>query len=158
VALPDEPGFAEYGQLVPLSRPVFSPDGATAYSVVDVSGDGNLPYADTYAYLYAVDTTATGGTPPTTVSAPTNLTGWPVSATRADLSWSDGSSNETGFAIQRCKGATCTSFVEVGAVGANVRSYSDTSVPGRGTYSYRVRAYNATSVSPYSNRVKVQTS
>jgi outer membrane protein assembly factor BamB len=161
VALPDEPGLAEYGQLVPLSRPVFSPDGATAYSVVDVSGDGNLPYADTYAYLYAIDTTSTGGTPPTTVSgtvsAPTNLTGRPVSATRADLSWSDTSSNETGFAIERCKGATCTSFVPIASVGANVRSYSDTGVPGHGTYSYRVRAYNATSVSPYSNRVKVQT-
>jgi outer membrane protein assembly factor BamB len=162
VALPDEPGFAEYGQLVPTSRPVFSPDGGTAYSLVDVAGDGNLPYADVYAYLYSIDTRTTGVTPPPPtsipVAAPTNLSGRPVSASRADLSWSDASSNETGFSIERCTGARCTSFVAIGSVGANTRAFSDTKVPGRGTYSYRVRGFNAGSVSPYSNRAKVQTS
>ena len=79
-----------------------------------------------------------------------------MSATRADLSWVDNASNETGFAIERCTGAKCTSFVQVATVGANVRVYSDTTVPGRGTYRYRVRATNGSGASPYSNRAKVQ--
>ncbi len=158
VPLPDEPGFAEYGQLVPLSRPAFAPDGATAYSVVDVAGDGNMPYADVYAYLYSIDTKTTGVTPPPgPVATPTNLAARPVSPTRADLSWRDGSSNETGFAIERCTGARCTSFVQIATGAANAQFFSDTKVPGRGTYSYRVRAYNATGTSAYSNRAVVQT-
>ena len=64
VNLPDDPGFEPYGQLVPTSRPVFSPDGTTAYSVVDLAGDGNVPLADTYAYLYAISTTVTAPPPP----------------------------------------------------------------------------------------------
>ncbi|MDQ3782275.1 MAG: PQQ-binding-like beta-propeller repeat protein, partial [Actinomycetota bacterium] len=62
VNLPDEPGFEPYGQLVPISRPAFSPDGDTAYTVVDVAGDGGS--ANPYSFLYAIDTS--GAAPPTT--------------------------------------------------------------------------------------------
>jgi outer membrane protein assembly factor BamB len=154
VPLPDEPGFAEYGQLVPGSRPVFSPDGTTAYSVADVAGDGNVPYSDVYAYLYALDTKVASKPVPL---APTNLTGRRVSATRTALAWHDSSSNETGFSIERCTGAACTSFVQIAKVRANVESATDRSVPGIGTYRYRVRAYNASGDSAFSNRVTVQT-
>jgi outer membrane protein assembly factor BamB len=57
VDLPDEPGFAPYGQLVPMTRPVFSPDGNTAYGVTDVAGDGAS--ARPYSFLYAIDLTPT---------------------------------------------------------------------------------------------------
>jgi|GEM_PF-967498 hypothetical protein len=57
VALPDEPGFPPYGQLFPVTRPVFSPDGNTAYGVTDVLGDGANPYC----FLYAIDLTPAGG-------------------------------------------------------------------------------------------------
>jgi hypothetical protein len=155
IALPDEPGFEPYGQLVPLSRPVFSPDGNTAYVVADVAGDGNVPYGDTYAYLYAVDTTSTG-VAPAVPAAPTNLTARAVSANRIDLAWRDASSNETGFALERCYGAKCTAFVQIATVGANVTSYSDTTLPRSGTYRYRVRAFNTSGNSAYSNWVKVR--
>jgi hypothetical protein len=56
VDLPDEPGFDPYGQLVPMTRPVFSPDGNTAYGVVDVAGDGQ----NAYCFLYAIDVSPTG--------------------------------------------------------------------------------------------------
>lgn len=62
VDLPDEPGFAEYGQLVPDTRPVFSPDGNTAYAVAGVLGDNNS--ATPYAFLYAITIGGSGGTPP----------------------------------------------------------------------------------------------
>jgi PKD domain-containing protein/putative pyrroloquinoline-quinone-binding quinoprotein len=53
VDLPDEPGFSPYGQLVPMTRPVFSPDGNTGYGVTDVAGDGAS--AKPYSFLYAID-------------------------------------------------------------------------------------------------------
>jgi len=59
IDLPNEPGFGQYGQLVPMSWPVFAADGNTAYSVTDVAGDGNAP--NRYSFLYAIDT-STGGT------------------------------------------------------------------------------------------------
>jgi hypothetical protein len=58
VDLPDEPGFDPYGQLVPMTRPVFSPDFKTAYSVTDVAGDGNVK---PYCFLYAIDVAPSGG-------------------------------------------------------------------------------------------------
>jgi hypothetical protein len=155
IALPDEPGFEPYGQLVPTSRPVFAPDGNTAYVVADVAGDGNVPLADTYAYLYAVDTSASATS--TVPAAPTNLTGRAVSAHRIDLAWRDASNNETGFAIQRCYGKNCTSFVQIATVGPNVQTFSDTTVSLRGTYRYRVRAFNTAGKSAFSNWVRVRT-
>jgi hypothetical protein len=59
VDLPDEPGFEPYGQLVPMTRPVFSPDGNTGYGVTDVAGDGTV---NLYCFLYAIDLTP--GSPP----------------------------------------------------------------------------------------------
>ena len=153
VALPVEPGFEPYGQLIPTSRPVFSPDGSTAYAVTDVAGDGNVPYLETYAYLYAINTTL--GDAPTPPAAPTNLAGLARSATQVDLTWTDGSTNETGFLIQRCRGAGCKSFVSIATVGTNVARFSDRSVSGPGTFRYRVRAFNSAGNSAWSNRIKI---
>ncbi len=44
-----------------------------------------------------------------------------------DLSWTDNSSSEDGFRIERCTGAGCTSFVEIFAADARTSTtYSDT--------------------------------
>lgn len=77
VVLPDEPGFPPYGQLVPMTRPVFSPDGNTGYGVTDVAGDGS----NAYSFLYAIDLTpGTGGgnTAPTVTLSATTATTIPV--------------------------------------------------------------------------------
>lgn len=74
ISLPDEPAFAPYGQLVPMTRPVFSPDGNTAYVVTDVTGDGANPTP--YSYLYAIDLSAglPTNTPPQVVLTATSPT------------------------------------------------------------------------------------
>jgi hypothetical protein len=41
-------------------------------------------------------------------TAPSSLTGTPVSTTQINLSWTDGASNETGFRIRRKTGSTGT--------------------------------------------------
>ena len=67
-----------------------------------------------------------------------------MSSSQLNLSWTDQSSNETGFNIERCTGATCTAFSLLTSVGANVISYQNTALDAGTTYRYRVSAVNAT--------------
>jgi hypothetical protein len=65
--LADEPGFGDYGQVVPFNRPVFTADGSTAYASADVAGDGNA--INQYCFFYAINTTSDNvqvNQPPTT--------------------------------------------------------------------------------------------
>ncbi len=82
--------------------------------------------------------------------APTGLIATPVSGTQIDLTWNDVATDELGYKIERFQGATGP-FVQVARVGANVTSYSDMSVNPGVNYYYRVRAYDATRDSSYSN-------
>jgi hypothetical protein len=90
-------------------------------------------------------------------NAPSNLTANPVSPTQINLSWTDNSNNETGFSIERCEGQNCTNFGEIATVGANVTSYSNTGLTGNTRYRYRVRAFNLSGNSGYTNIVTVRT-
>jgi hypothetical protein len=65
-----------------------------------------------------------------------------VTAAQLILSWSDNSTNEVGFRIERRTGATGT-YAEIATVGVNTASYTDVNLPNGTTYCYRVRAYNA---------------
>jgi len=79
---------------------------------------------------------------------------WPVESNAAQftLSWVDNSTNEDGFAIERATG-TGGAFAQVGTVGANVTSFTDTGLGAATTYCYRVRAFSAAAGnSPYSNQ------
>jgi len=89
---------------------------------------------------------------PPVLNAPSNLSG---SAGRGSvaLKWSDNSRNETGFYIERALSGT-SNFVRVGTTGANVKNYVDS--VSKGSYRYRVQAFNATQVSAYSNIVTVR--
>jgi fibronectin type 3 domain-containing protein len=80
---------------------------------------------------------------PTAVAAPSNLSA-SASNTQISLSWSDNSSNETGFEIQRSTDSNFTN-VTTRTVGANVRSFVDTGLNEGTTYYYRVRALGSTS-------------
>ncbi|MEI8086554.1 MAG: T9SS type A sorting domain-containing protein [Paludibacter sp.] len=73
-----------------------------------------------------------------TLTSPTNLNTTPVSSARIDLSWTDNSSTESSFKIERSTNGTNWTFI--GTSPANSTTYSDTNVPGKGTYLYRVYA------------------
>ena len=64
------------------------------------------------------------------------------------LSWSDNSSNESGFVIER-KTGTSGSFVQIATVGANINTYTNTGLTSGTTYCYRVKAYNSAGSSAY---------
>ena len=92
--------------------------------------------------------------PPAT---PTNFRILSVGANQIQLAWTDASTTEDGFAIERCTGNGCNSFVEVGRVGPNTTTYLDGTVASNTQYSYRMRAFNTGGVSPYTNVVSAKT-
>jgi PKD repeat protein len=89
--------------------------------------------------------------------APGTLAATAPTNTSASLTWSDNSNSETGFRVERCQGAGCTSFAEVATVAAGLASYANTGLTAGTSYSYRVRAVNSTGFSPYSNVATVTT-
>jgi len=71
------------------------------------------------------------------------------------VSWSDASTNETGFKIERSLDGT--TFTQIATVGSNVTSYASTGLAVSTTYYYRVRAYNNTGNSAYTNTASAKT-
>jgi hypothetical protein len=84
-------------------------------------------------------------------TAPSNLSVTAASATQLNLTWTDTSSNESGFSIERCQGASCTDFSEIVQTSAGINTYQDGGRSAVTTYRYRVRAFNGIGTSGYSN-------
>jgi hypothetical protein len=124
-----------------------NPDYSYVYTYTGVGhggGDRNL-----YFYLPPGEIPAPSG--------PTGLTATAVSGSQINLTWVDSDTTEQGFKIECCIGAGCSNFGQIATVGANVTRFSDTSLAGSTPYSYRVRAYNATGESGYSNTASAVT-
>jgi serine protease len=90
--------------------------------------------------------------PNPSLNAPTSLTG-AAGRGSVTLKWTNNSTNQTGIYIERAPSGT-TSFVRVGTAGATATSFTNS--VSKGTYLYRVQAFNATNVSAYSNTVSVR--
>ena len=73
---------------------------------------------------------------------------------RAVISWSDRSSNEQGFEIQRSSDGG-TTYSTIGSVGLGVTSYIDNGLTGSAQYQYRVRAINGAGGSAYTQPMSV---
>ena len=84
--------------------------------------------------------------------APSGLTITSLLSNKVSLSWSDNSGDESGFKIQRKKGATGT-YAHIRTTAANVTSYTDSDSALRDgiLYYYRVCATNAAGDSAFSN-------
>jgi fibronectin type 3 domain-containing protein len=100
-----------------------------------------------YGYDLGVVGSSSSGAPP---AAPSNLSATAVSQTQINLSWTDNSSNEDGFEIERSPNGT-SSWTQIATPVANTTSYSNTGLLCNTTYYYRVRAYNGSGYSSYSN-------
>ncbi|MBL7856258.1 MAG: fibronectin type III domain-containing protein [Cyclobacteriaceae bacterium] len=95
-----------------------------------------------YYYVSAIILTGSFTDAPEPPTAPTNLQLTALSNTSVKVDWQDNSSNETGFRIFR-SAAAAGPFVEVGNVGADIHTFTNTGLTGRTTYYYKVEAYNA---------------
>ena len=71
-------------------------------------------------------------------------------AAQLSLTWTDTSTNEDGFKIER-KTGTASAFGQLASVPAESTGYLDTTVTAGTMYCYRVRAYNSAGDSGYSN-------
>ena len=72
--------------------------------------------------------------------------------TQINLSWTASTDNVgvTGYRVERCQGAGCSNFAQVGTPTATV--FSDTGLAASTSYRYRVRAVDAAgNLSAYSN-------
>ena len=110
---------------------------AYGYRVRATDAAGNLG-------SYSATATATTPAPDTTPPArPASLTATAVSAGEVDLSWPAATDNVgvTGYLVERCTGAGCSSFAQVATPTAT--SYKDTAVDAGTAYGYRVRATDA---------------
>jgi concanavalin A-like lectin/glucanase superfamily protein/fibronectin type III domain protein len=90
------------------------------------------------------------------VATPTGLSATAISASQVNLQWTDNSSNETQFVIQRDTSPSFPSPVTK-TTGANVTSFQDTGLPAATTFYYCVLAKNATDSSGRSNTATATT-
>ncbi len=146
-------------------------NGCTSFSPIATIAAGATSYTDTglasstqYSYRikahgstgdsnYSNTVSATTLPPVVTPipAAPSSLTATATSRSRIVLSWDDNSNNEQSFVLERCKGLSCMSFTVVATVPANSVSFNNSSLSRNTSYSYRVKAINATGSSSYSN-------
>jgi hypothetical protein len=124
-------------------------------AVQDGSGflDGVLDDVRLYERVLTDSEIAALATPPP--AAPSGLSATAVSTSQINLTWTDNSSNEDNFLIERS--ADNMTFSQIAVVGPNVTSYSDTGLVESATYYYRVRASNSGGPSPYSNTANATT-
>ena len=89
--------------------------------------------------------------------APSNLLGTVISTTKINLSWTDNSTNETGFKIERKTGTG--SYAVLVTTAANNTTYTDVGLIPSTTYIYRVCSSNTSGNSlTYSNEITLTTS
>jgi fibronectin type 3 domain-containing protein len=81
--------------------------------------------------------------------APSGLSATAASGSQINLSWTDNSSDETGFEIERSLSGNGT-WTQIAAVDADVTTYQDTGLACGTAYDYRGRATNAGGDSAYS--------
>jgi hypothetical protein len=140
----DETGFRIFRDGVELTPSPKVGANITAFS------DTGLTCGTTYTYTVkamnadgdSAGVTATATTFACTVAPPTapgGLAAIAVSQTQINLSWTDNSSNETGFKIFR----DGVELLPSPKVGANVTTFNDTGVTCGTTYTYTVKATNA---------------
>ncbi len=89
------------------------------------------------------------------MAAPLNLSAEEISPQLVKLQWLDNSFAEDGFLIERSFNDE-SNYSQIAAAGPNAQAYDD-EVPEAGGYYYRIRAYNATDTSAYSEPAYVLT-
>jgi hypothetical protein len=78
-------------------------------------------------------------------------------AAQLTLRWTDSSTNESGFYIERAPGTSST-FTRIAVTAASVTLYVDTGLTSGSSYCYRVQAYNSVGASAYTNTACATTS
>ncbi|MGH2920726.1 MAG: fibronectin type III domain-containing protein, partial [Gaiellaceae bacterium] len=143
---------------ITVSDAVASPDRKLPDLAVDNSGTVGIAWYDFRnggAQLWG-DLRA-GIERPANPRAPLNLGATGVSQSQIDLTWTDASDNEQGFQVERRTGNPFVAPVIVATLPANTTSWSDQQLPADTSFGYRVRAFNASGPSLWSNGASATT-
>ena len=105
-----------------------------------------------FSYNYS----SSSGQTPDTPAAPGNLVAKAVSHRQINLSWTDNADNERGFIIEHSQNPD-SGWIVVDTTAQNQTFYSDTTLESNKTYFFRVRAYNDSGSSPFSNKASATT-
>ena len=149
-----------------------SSDGGATFAQVATTGSNAHTYTSagltestTYSYrvrafggpapLYSAYTNVAAATTLATPAAPSGLTATPFNSGRINLAWTDNSTYEEGFKVERSTDGV--SFTQIASVGPNVTSYASMGLSGSTTYTYRVRAFDGPNFSGYSNEATATT-
>ena len=123
--------------------------------VVDVvSNRMNVMFLDSTAAVqdtFAIEKSAANPVP----AAPSDLRAVAVSSSQINLSWTDHAGNEAGFEIERSTDGV--TFQLIGTVGPDIDSVSNSGLRANKRYYYRVRAFNSSGRSAYSNIANART-
>jgi len=145
-----------------LSGP-FTVVARPAANLTSWTSSGLLP-STTYVYrLRAVNGNGSSAasnegvatTPTALPAAPSGLQVAAIQKDRIDLAWTDNASNELGFRVERSHDGT--QFAEIAVLPANAGRYTATGLRRNRVYYFRVRAFNASGASAYSNTVSART-
>lgn len=90
----------------------------------------------------------------TEISAPTDLAATIISFTEIELEWTDNSTIEEGYIIQRSTDSV--TFGAIDTVETNITTYLDSGLSDTIKYHYRVFGYNSEGQSDFSNSVSAQ--
>jgi hypothetical protein len=142
--------------ILPASLNISVPAG-TYYILIDGvgTGDPNTGYSD-YSSIGQYFISGTLAPPQFPPAAPADLSAIPISESQINLSWTDNSTNENGFSIERSPNGD-DSWAEINFTAANMTSYSDTGLSHETPYHYRVSAYNVVGSSGHSNNASATT-
>ncbi|MFN8007377.1 MAG: fibronectin type III domain-containing protein [Terriglobia bacterium] len=121
-----------------------------------ISAQGLSPTTPSKEYIYVGGKLVAVDEPLSAPTAPGSLVASPVSGTQINLTWTDNSTNETQFKIERKTGVGGT-YAQINTVAANSTSYSDTGLSPSTTYYYRIRGNNTAGDSVYSNEANATT-
>lgn len=137
------------------SRQQFPLDAHSASQIQPAVSGRQVVWQDGRPHNADIFTVAWDGVIPplvsSSVAAPANLQVGALPAGTIVLQWQDQADNETGFLLERAKGITGTQWVEIVQLPADTTTYVDRPQGLEESYWYRVRAYQDTDYSPYSN-------
>lgn len=134
------------------------PAGTTSYSDVSLLGETTYSYrvfALANGVISKSSNQVSARTGSLTPFIPADLIASAFSTTGVRLTWTDTSSNETWFRIERKSGAGAFELVD--DIVGDLEGFSDTGLVADTTYTYRIRSGNAAGLSPSSNEASVTT-
>jgi len=152
-------GCSTYTQVGTPTGTTFNDVGLTAATSYTYRVRAQDAVPNLSLYSGAASATTQGGTDTQAPTAPTNLSATAASNTQINLSWTASTDNVavTGYRVERCQGAGCSTFTQVGTpIGT---TFNDTGLSASTSYTYRVRAQDAVpNLSAYSATATAMTS